>query len=176
MLKKILVGLVVIIGGLMAYAAVRPGHMNISRELLINANVDTLFPYLNNSKMANSWMPWAESDPGLVMNYSGPAEGVGSISSWDSKGQMGTGKAEVVSSIANHSVKTQLTYTKPMNMSQMAEMTLTPSGSATMVRWQVTGEQNFICRLMSIFMDMDKMVGGEFEKGLTKLKASVEVK
>lgn len=111
------------------------------------------------------------------MIYSGPPEGVGSKSNWDSNGQMVTGEAEVIESIPNQVVKTKLTYTRPMEMSQMAEVSLTPSADGqTLVKWSVSGKNTFIGRLMCVFINMDKMVGAQFEKGLTNLKKLVEVK
>ncbi len=174
MFKKILVGLVLVIGLLSVYVALQSSHFEITREMQMNASADRIFPYINNSRKANDWMPWKDSDPKVQMSYSGPEEGVGSISTWDSEGQMGTGKAEVVESIPNKSVKTQLTYTKPMEMSQLAEISLAPQANGTVVRWTVTGENTFIGRFVCMFMNMDKMVGGEFEKGLAKLKGMVE--
>ncbi len=150
--------------------------MDISRELLIKASPEAIFPYINNSKKADAWMPWSESDPEVKTTYSGPEEGLGSTSSWTSPGQMGDGKAEVVESIPNQSVKTALNYTKPMVMSQMSEMTLTPTADGTIIKWRVTGEQPFIGRLFCTLFNMKNKVGGEFEKGLNKLKTTVEVK
>jgi len=176
MLKKILIGFIVLVGVLFTYAALRPAQMLISREMLINASPEALFPYINNSKKAYEWMPWQESDPDAKIVYSGPDEGLGSKSSWESKGQMGVGEALVVESTANQSVKTQLSYTKPFAMSQLAEISLTPLESATKVKWSVNGHNTFLFRLIGIFMDCDKMVGDQFEKGLLKLKNLVETK
>jgi len=175
MVKKILLGLAIVIALLLGYVAVQPPTMDISRELLIKASPETLFPYINNSKKADSWMPWSETDPEVKTTYSGPEEGIGSTSSWTSPGQMGDGKAVVVESRANQVVKTQLNYTKPMVMSQLSEMTLTPTNDGTIVKWRVTGEQPFIGRLFCLVFNMEKTVGGEFEKGLNKLKSTVEV-
>ena len=87
------------------------------------------------------------------MQYSGPEEGVGSKSSWDSKGKMGTGNAVVVESILNTSVKTQLTYSKPMEKSQLAEISLTPVPGGTKVKWSVDGHNAFVFRLMGALMN-----------------------
>lgn len=176
MLIKTLIGLGVAIGGLCLYVALQPPEFSIARELTINASAEALFPYINNSKKSYEWMPWREADPDAQMNYSGPEEGVGAKTTWDSNGQMGTGEALVVESIPNLSVKTQLTYTRPMNMSQMAEVSLTPTANGTVVRWSVSGHNTFLGRLMCVFLSMDKMVGGQFEKGLANLKALVEGK
>lgn len=176
MLTKVLVGLGVLIAGLFLYVAFQPSEFTISRELTIKASPEALFPYINSSKKSYEWMPWKEADPNAQMNYSGPEEGVGAKTTWDSKGQMGTGEALVVESTPNQSVKTQLTYTRPMNMSQMAEVSLTPAAEGTVVRWSVSGNNTFLGRLMCVFMNMDKMVGGQFEKGLANLRAQVEGK
>ena len=121
-------------------------------------------------------MPWQDSDPHVKMQYSGPEEGLGATSSWESTGKMGVGNAVVIESIHNTSVKTQLTYTKPMQMSQIAEMTLTPVEHGTKVKWSVNGHNGFVFCLIGILMNVEKMVGGEFEKGLLKLKREVEPK
>lgn len=163
------------IAGFLLFVAIQPADYTISREIVIAAPAEKIFPHINNSEKANAWMPWAEEDPNVKMNYSGPAEGVGSISSWDSPGKMGTGNAEVVESVQNQVVKTKLTYTKPMEMTQLAEISLSPTASGgTNVRWSVSGKNSFVGRIFCIFMNMDKLVGGMFEKGLARLKTSVE--
>lgn len=175
MIKKILLLLLAAVVGVLGYAAILPSHYTIAREVTIQAAPEVLFPYLNNTKKANEWMPWAESDPQMKASYSGPDEGVGSKESWDSPGQMGAGSAEIVESVPNQVVKTKLVYTRPMQMTQLAELSLSPVDGGTRVRWSVAGENTFAGRVFCIFMNMDKMVGGEFEKGLWKLKTLAEV-
>ena len=174
MMKKIFLVLAVLVLGICIYAALQPAEFVIAREISIKATPEAIFPHINNSKKMNDWMPWKDSDPTAQMEPFGPEEGVGSGSKWDSPGQMGTGQAVVIESVANQVVKTQLTYTKPMEMSQLAEVLLTPNGEMTTVRWSVTGKNSFMGRLMCVFMNMDKMVGKEFEKGLSNLKRIVE--
>ena len=176
MFIKIVILAVVIVGGFLVYVAMLPSDCRISRDLVINASPQELFPYINNSKKMNDWMPWKESDPGLQMEYSGPEEGVGAKSSWDSKGKMGTGNAIVVEATLNNSVKSQLTYLKPMEMSQLAEVSLTPVDGGTRVTWSVDMKNGFVFKLFGVIMNMDKMVGGEFEKGLGNLKRLAEHK
>ena len=174
MIFKILIAVVIFIGIFLTYVALKPAAQTISRELVINATPEKIFPYINNSKKMDEWMPWKESDPGVKMQYSGPEEGVGATSSWDSPGKMGTGNAVIIESITNKSVKTRLTYTKPMDMSQIAEVSLTPVEGGTNVKWSVDGHNGFIFRLMGILMNVEKMVGGQFDKGLNNLKSIVE--
>ena len=178
MIKKILVGLGLVLAVFVIIAARKPEEYLIKRDVTINAKPESIFRYLVSMKNADSWMPWKEHDPQVNNTYSGPEEGVGAISSWESPGQMGTGKAEVVSVIPNQSVKTKITYTKPMEMSQDSEFILTPMGEGTQMTWTVSGKQPFIARLICTltFMNMDKYVGGMFEKGLNKLKTLAEKK
>ena len=162
------------VGGLFVLAALQPSHYTISREVLIKASPDTLFPYINNSQKLQDWMPWKQNDPDVKMEVSGPAEGVGSKTVWNSTGQMGIGESEIVESISNVAVKSRLQYEKPMAMTQYADMTLTPEGELTKVQWAVKGENSLLGRLFGLFVNVDQKVGGEFEKGLNKLKAIVE--
>ncbi|OQW55038.1 MAG: hypothetical protein A4S09_17050 [Proteobacteria bacterium SG_bin7] len=175
MIKKILIGLGVIVGGILLFAAVKSPEMNVSREIVISAAPEALFPYINSAKKSYDWMPWAESDPSVEIKYSGPDEGVGATSSWKGK-EMGVGTSEVVESVANQVVKTKLTYTEPFAMSQLAEVSLTPISGGTLVKWSVSGHSNYFFRLMGIFVNCDDMIGKEFEKGLNKLKTLTENK
>jgi hypothetical protein len=173
MFKKIGLGLGVVLAAVLAFAAFKSGEMHVSREILISAAPEALFPYINNSQKSYEWMPWAEGDPDMEIKYTGPLEGTGSKSTWNGK-QMGEGSSEVVESIPNQVVKTKLEYTKPFQMSQLAEVSLTPTTNGTIVKWSVSGHNNYFFRLISIFVNCDKMIGGEFEKGLNKLKSIAE--
>lgn len=181
MKKMILIGLsivVAILTGFATNAAFKPEDYLIQREVTIEAKPEAVYQYLVSMKNADKWMPWKESDPHVKNTYSGPEEGVGAVSSWESPGPMGTGMAIVVDAVPNQSVKTKITYTKPMTMSQDSEFLLSPMGEDTKMTWVVQGKQPFFARFIStlIFMDMDKYVGGMFEKGLSNLKNLVETK
>lgn len=176
MIKKITSVIGVLVIGFFVYVSLQPADYSVSREVVINASPESIFPFINSSKKTNDWMPWKDSDPTAQMVYSGPDEGLGSTASWNSQGQLGTGKAEVIESKANTVVKTQLTYTKPMQMSQLAEISLAPTADGTLVRWSVSGKNSFLGRMFCVFVNMDKMVGSQFEKGLATLKGLVEKK
>lgn len=178
MVKKISIGLGVIVVGVLIFAGLKPADYFIKREILINAKAEVIFPHLASMKQADEWMPWKEADPQVKNSYSGPESGIGSVSSWESPGQMGTGKAEVIEMVQDQKITTAISYTKPMEMQQVSEFILTPQGEATKIEWNVRGKNNFLFRIIGIVacMDVDKYVGGEFEKGLNKLKLIVEKK
>lgn len=173
MLKKVLMVFGLLIAIILVTAGLKSPEMQVSREVVINASAEEIFPYINNSQKSYEWMPWAEADPAMEINFTGPAEGVGSSSNWNGK-EMGIGKSVVVESVENQLVKTELAYTEPFAMSQLAQLSLTPESNGTKVTWSVSGQNNFIFRLMSIFIDCDEMIGGEFDKGLNKLKSLAE--
>ncbi len=174
MFKKIGIGLVVVVGLFLGYGALQKPEYTVARDVSIHASPAVIFPYINDSKKMDSWNPWTEVDPQVKISFSGPEAGVGAKTSWESKGRMGVGSATISESVPFERVVTDLAYTKPMRMVQTAQITLTPSGPETVVSWSVSGKNNFLFRCMGVFCNMDKMVGGTFANGLTKLKALVE--
>ena len=89
--RKITLGLGTVILVFLLYVALQPGDYVISRDTVINAPAAKIFPYMNNSKVAESWGPWLEVDKEAKMSYSGPDAGVGSVASWESSGQLDQG-------------------------------------------------------------------------------------
>ncbi len=174
MAKKIVLGVLLVLGLFLGYVALQPADYTISRETVINAPVEKVFPYLNNAKLGAQWGPWMEIDPAAKMTVSGPESGVGSRTDWTEGKQLGTGSATIVESIANQRVVIQLEYVKPMTMQQTSYYLISPQGNQTSVTWKVTGRNSFPGRIICTFMNMDKRVGGMFEKGLSNLKNLVE--
>ena len=173
-MKRIFLILLVVVIGFLGYVALQPSHYTIYREVTVNAAPDVIFPYINNAQKMNSWNPWMELDPQAKITFSGPEEGVGSKTSWVGGKDLGSGTATVTESVSNVLVKTKLDYTEPFVMSQLAEISLRLEGNQTVVRWSVSGDSAFVARLFCFFMNMDKMIGGTFEKGLSKLKTLAE--
>lgn len=174
MIRKILLGLGVVILLVLGYAALQPAEYVVTRSITVQAPAEKIFPFLNNQKLAEKWGPWLDVDPQAKMSYSGPDEGVGAKASWDSTGQLGTGSATIAEVVANQKVRILLEYTKPMSMQQVSDYLLEAKDGGTLVTWRVEGRNTFPGRVMCLFMNMDKMVGGMFEKGLSQLKNMVE--
>lgn len=172
MLKKILSGLALAVVVFLIYVSLMPSHYLIKRDILISAKPEAIFPYLVSMKKADQWMPWKDADPEVKNTYEGPDSGLGAISRWESNGRMGFGQAEVVEVIENQRVKTKISYTKPMQFTQESEFNLTAGTEGVVMTWTASGESPFVNRLICALgiMNMDKYVGGEFEKGLKKLK------
>ena len=174
MFKKIVIGIIVVVFLVFSYAMVQPSEYVVARSTVINAPAEKIFPHLNNQKLAQNWGPWMEVDPKATMTLEGPEEGMGSKTSWKSDGQLGHGSATITESIPNQKVHIRLEYTKPFNMTQESDYLLESADAGTKVTWRVEGKNNIIGKVMCLFGNMDKMVGGVFEKGLAKLKSEVE--
>lgn len=174
MLIKILSAVAAVIAVFLAYVAFKPAHYVIARDITINAPVEKVFPYFNNSKIANSWNPWILEDPEAKIVVSGPDAGVGSTTAWSGGKKLGVGSATIVESRVNERIVIKLDYQKPFAMTQDAFYIFKPLGQQTSVTWKVAGHNNFPCRLMSTVMNMDKMVGDTFSKGLADVKARIE--
>ena len=176
MFARILGGVVLVIGALFTGAAFQSADYTISRSIVIKASPEILFPYINSAEKSYAWMPWQDMDSKVQMTYSGPTDGVGSVGAWTSEGQMGVGKSTIVESIPHKFTKIEIAYVKPFVMNQVSKMSLEPAPEGTIVKWSVTGTNNLIGRVFCLFMNMDKMVGGNFELGLAKFKKLIESK
>jgi hypothetical protein len=174
MLKKILIGLAVLVVLIVGYAAMLPSAFKIERSATINAPAENIFPHINSLKNFTAWNPWGKIDPKATENFEGPIEGVGSAYSWNGNMDVGAGKMTIVESQPSSLIKMRLDFIKPFAGTNMADFTLQPAAGGTVVTWTMTGDAPLFNRIMCLFMNMDKMVGGQFEKGLASLKTIAE--
>ena len=174
MLKKTLLIVVVVLAAFAAFVATRPADFSITRSATIAAPPAKVFTLVNDMHQWNVWSPWAKLDPDMKTTYDGPAAGVGAAESWDGNGRVGAGKMTVVTSVPAREIGIQLEMLKPMHDTNAVDFTFSPEGRGTVVTWSMTGQKNFVAKAFSVFMSMDKMVGGEFESGLANLKAVAE--
>jgi hypothetical protein len=154
----------------------KPDQFLLSRSIDINATPEAIFPEINNLKAMNSWNPFAADDPKTSISYSGPEAGTGATYTW-AGGKSGSGKFQILEATPFSAVNCRLEMLKPIAADNRVTFTLTPGTSgATNVSWTMAGPNAFIHKLLHTFMNMDKMVGGTFDKGLAALKAKVEQK
>lgn len=174
MFKKILIGLAVVIVVFVIVVATRPSEFRVARSVTMSAPAAAIFPHVNELKKWEPWSPWMKMDPNAKSTFEGPAAGKGAVMGWAGNNQVGEGRMTITESKPNELVHFHLEFYKPMAGTSEAEFTFKPEGNATVVTWSMTGRNNFIAKAMCMFMNMDKMVGGEFEKGLNSIKAIVE--
>jgi uncharacterized protein YndB with AHSA1/START domain len=159
---------------LLIYASAQPDQFRIARLVTIMAPADAIFPLIDDLRRFNEWNPFAKTDPSIQIAYGATSAGVGGNYSWDSNGQAGKGRMEITESEAPKRVALSLQFDKPMKAHNHVVFTLQPQGSGTDVMWEMAGTYSYLHKVMGVIFNMDKMVGGEFEKGLTALKAQAE--
>jgi len=174
MLKKILIGLAVVIIVFLIIVATRPSEYRVTRSAMIAAPPAVVFPHVNELKKWAKWNPWEKIDPNMKLTYEGPEAGVGASYAWAGNKEVGEGKMTITGSQTNESVRLKLEFFKPMAGVSDTLFTFQPQGDQTEVTWTMSGKNNFIAKAICMFMNMDKMIGGQFEKGLADMKAAVE--
>jgi uncharacterized protein YndB with AHSA1/START domain len=168
------IALVVIVAALLAYAATRADTFRVQRSAGIYAPPERIFPLIANLKSMNTWNPFVDPDPAIKIAYTGPESGKGAAHTWSGNSKVGEGRIEITEAVPPSRVAMQLDMLKPIKANNAVEFTLQPNGSETAVTWAMSGRQPFMAKLMTIFIDCDRMVGGQFEKGLASLKAIAE--
>jgi hypothetical protein len=174
MVKKFIIGVVAAFALFLGFVAVQPNEFKVSRSIKIGGAPDVVFPHINDLHLFNEWNPYAKIDPAMKTTYEGPAAGIGAMSGWDGNRDVGAGKMTITQSQAPELVIFQLDFYKPMTGTNLAEFSIKPAEAGSEVTWSMTGQKNFVSKMFCLFMSMDKMVGGQFEKGLTNLKNIVE--
>lgn len=176
MLKKIGIGLVVVLAVFLVVVAVQPEDFKFSRSTVIAAAPSQVFPHVNNFHHWEAWSPWAKLDPSMTKAYTGSESGEGAVYSWVGNDKVGEGKMTILKSQPTDSITIQLDFLKPMEATNAAEFTFKPEGEGTLVTWTMTGKKNFVAKAFHLLMDMDKLLGPDFERGLAQLKTVAESK
>lgn len=174
MIKKILLLLVIAIAVICVLAARKPDEMNVTRSATIAAPPEAVFKVVNDFRQWDAWSPWAKLDPNMTSSLTGPAEGVGAVYRWSGNMEVGEGSTTLVESKPNEKVGMKLSFVRPMEGTSDVNFTFVPEGAGTKVTWQMNAPQPFIGKVMSLFMDCEKMCGDQFNEGLANLKKLVE--
>lgn len=174
MIKKIAIGIVVLIAAVMLFAALQPATFRVERSIDIKAPPEKVFAHVNAMHMWRGWSPWENVDPDMSRVFSGEMEGKGSAYGWKGNDKVGQGRMEIVDSVPPSKVVIKLDFVAPFEAHNMAEITFVPSQGGTHVTWAMYGPYPYVARLAGLFSSMDKMVGKDFETGLANLKAVVE--
>ncbi|MDL1871773.1 polyketide cyclase [Deltaproteobacteria bacterium PRO3] len=174
MLSKILIVLAVVAVLFVVVVALRPADFKVSRSLAVSAPPAAAFAQVDDFRLWETWNPWGKLDPAMKQSYSGSQSGAGAAYAWAGNSQVGEGRMTILESRPNERILIQLEFLKPFAATHTAEFTFKPEGDKTLVTWSMFGKNNFMAKAMGLFMNMDKMIGGQFEKGLADLKAVAE--
>lgn len=173
MIILVLVIIAVVLAASLAYTATKPDTFEISRSTTIAAPAKLIFPLIDDLRAQSAWSPF-ETDANIKRTYSGSLRGKGAVYAWDGNLQVGAGRIAITDSVPPSKVVLLLEMLRPFKVANTVEFALQENGASTGVTWSMAGRQPYMAKLMSMFMNCDKMMGGQFDEGLAKLKALAE--
>jgi hypothetical protein len=168
-LKKIVIGVVVVLVVLVAVVATRPASFSVARSATIPTPPDTAFTQVNDFHAWAGWSPWEKLDPGMKKTFTGAGTGAGSIYYWSGNDQVGEGRMTMEKSERPATIGIKLEFLRPFAATNQTTFTFAPVPEGTRVTWTMAGNYDFMGKAASMFMNMDKTVGGDFERGLSAL-------
>ncbi len=177
MRKKILIGLGVLVGIVLVFlgiVAMQPTDYKITRSAVIAAPPNAVFAHVNDFHLWDAWSPWAKLDPNAKNSFDGPAYGEGAKFAWSGNDDVGEGSMEILKSQPAEHIDIKLAFVRPFEDQCAVAFDFKPQGEQTEVVWKMEGKNNFIGKIFCLFMNMDEMVGKDFEKGLANMKQVVE--
>jgi hypothetical protein len=164
---------VVAVAGLLIWAATRPDSFRVERSIAIKAPPEKIMATVGDLRGWSAWSPYEKKDPGMKRTYAGPPAGKGAIYEWDGNKQVGRGRMEILEATPSR-VVIKLDFITPFEAHNTAEFTARATGDSTAVTWAMYGPSPYVAKVMQTVMNMDKMIGRDFEAGLQSLKAVAE--
>lgn len=172
--RKILLGLFVLLVIFVVLVAMQPKQFRVTRSAVIAAPPAVVFAKVNDLHQWALWSPWERRDLNMKKTFEGPAVGTGAIYAWDGNAEVGAGRMTIVESRPDELVSLKVTFLRPFEATNAIAFTFKPEAAGTQVTWDMVGDNNFLSKAMQLFMDMDAMVGKDFEEGLASLKTVTE--
>jgi len=166
--------LAVIIAAILILAATKPATLRVQRAISINAPPERIFSLISDFHQWLSWSPYEQKDPAMKRTYSGAERGSGAVYAWDGDKNVGSGRMEILETSAPQKIVIKLDFFTPFEGHNTAEFTMLPQGDGTHVTWLMHGPANFMSRLIQVFMNLDNLIGKDFEAGLANLKTITE--
>jgi len=174
MVKKLLLAVVVVLAAFAAFVATRPASYTVSRSQAMAAPPTTVYAQVADFHQWEKWSPWAKLDPGMKTTFAGPPAAAGSSYAWSGNDKVGEGRMTIVEARPGEMLRVRLEFIKPFASTNSTAFTFASKGGGTETTWTMEGHNNFAGKAFSLFMNMDKMIGSDFEKGLAQLQAVSE--
>jgi hypothetical protein len=171
---KLLLIVGVALAVVVAFIATRPASFRIARSETMAAPAAAAFALVNDFRRWGEWSPWSKIDPAMEVTYGGAETGEGATYAWSGNREIGEGQMTIEESRPDELIRIRLEFKKPMKATNTAEFTFEPEGEGTRVTWSMEGRNGFLGKAIGLVMNMDRMVGDQFEKGLADMKSIVE--
>ncbi len=169
MIKKLLIGLAVVIVGIIIVSRFQPDGYTVERSATIAAPPEVVFEHVNNFEKWQQFNAWGDSDPNAAYTYNETESGVGANFHWKGNSDMGEGRMTILERKPNEYVKVDLSFIEPFEGKAIAEFLLEPSEGGTKLTERTSSDHNFFSKIMCMFMDMDKMIGDKYEEGFARM-------
>jgi hypothetical protein len=173
MIKTILIVAALAIAGVLIYAATKPDVFRVTRSTSIKAPPEKIQAELADFHGWQAWSPWEKMDPSMKRTFGGAEKGKGATYAWEGNGNVGQGRMQITES-SPQKVALNLDFVKPFEAHNKVDFSIAPQGDTTQVTWSMVGPVPYFAKIMHVFVDMDRMVGSQFESGLANLKAVTE--
>ncbi len=174
MLKMLAIVVVMLIAGVLGYAATKPDTFRVERSASIKASPEKIYPLINDFKAWPSWSPWEKKDPAMKRSFGAVTSGKGAKYSWEGNNDVGQGSMEIAESVPASKITLKLDFLKPFEAHNTVDFRLEAKGNMTTVTWAMQGPAPFLSKLIHVFVNMDSMVGKDFEEGLANLRTVAE--
>ena len=174
MVKIVVSVVVLLIAGVLIFAATKPDVFRVQRATSIKSPPDKVFALINDFKRWDAWSPWEKKDPAMKRNFGATTSGKGATYAWEGNKDVGQGSMEITQSTPPSGLRLKLDFVKPFEGHNDVEFTLEQKGDATQVTWTMAGDTPYFAKIVHVFIDMDSMVGKDFEAGLANLKSIAE--
>ena len=146
----------------------------LARSTTIDAPASTIYPFIADFRQWTTWSPWEGVDPDLKRTYSGADSGTGAVYEWAGNRKAGEGRMEIIEATDPGKVLIDLQFLKPFKARNTTTFEIVEADGTTTVSWVMRGSLNLVMRLLGPLINMEKNVGGDFEKGLAALKSQAE--
>jgi hypothetical protein len=166
--------IVLVLVGVLVAAARKPDEFRMQRSARINAPADRIFPHINDLHRWEAWSPFEKLDPAMNKTFAGAPSGPGAVYEWDGNKKAGKGRMEITRSTEPSEVVIKLDFIKPFEGHNVTTFTMTPAADGTDVTWAMTGPTPFAAKIFHVFVNMDRLIGKDFESGLAGLKSVSE--
>jgi hypothetical protein len=170
----IAVALAIAIAVVLILAATKPNTLRVQRAISVKAPADRIFPLINDFHQWRTWSPYENKDPAMKRSYDGADSGKGAVYAWEGNNNVGSGRMEILEASVPSKIKIKLDFFKPFEGHNTAEFTMLPQGDVTNLTWTMVGPAVFMSKLMRVFINLDRMIGRDFEAGLANLKKLAE--
>jgi uncharacterized protein YndB with AHSA1/START domain len=170
----IVIAIVLVVVVVLILALAKPDTLRVRRSTTIKAPPERIFSLINDFHRWGNWSPYEHKDPAMKRSYSGAASGKGAVYGWEGNKNVGSGRMEILDAAAPSKIVIKLDFFTPFEGRNTAEFTMLPQGDATNVTWLMHGPAPFMSKVMQVFINMDNMIGKDFEIGLANLKNITE--